>query len=316
MVARRPPSGTDLGTTYNVEQLVYPPSLGWLKENQNYVAFYINIPEPLDKDGGVDLMDIDDPVPGSTQGATTFGITNRKYKRIKDAIVLPIMDRPTASYSADFDTTALGPVVGWALTNGTAGYDNAMNSVLGEAGTDWQSMGKLGLDAAKAAAAAAVNVLLPNSLDGNTSAADIFSTIRKTAFNEHRTQVFRGMRFREFQFDYHFAPRDEAEATIIKNIIQKFKFHMHPDNAKSNVFLTYPSEFEIVFYFKEDENVSEEPMKQNMFKISSCALVSFNVQYGGNQFFTFNDGMPTEISMRLGFQELELLTKERIKQGF
>jgi hypothetical protein len=37
------------------------------------------------------------------------------------------------------------------------------------------------------------------------------------------------------------------------------------------------------------------------------------VDYGGDQFVTFNDGAPVEIGMTLKFQELEQMTSEGIK---
>jgi hypothetical protein len=42
-----------------------------------------------------------------------------------------------------------------------------------------------------------------------------------------------------------------------------------------------------------------------------------SVDYGGQTWNTFGDGMPTEINLSLEFRELERLTKERIdKEGF
>jgi hypothetical protein len=40
------------------------------------------------------------------------------------------------------------------------------------------------------------------------------------------------------------------------------------------------------------------------------------VDYGGQGWHTFGDGMPTEINMRLKFRELEVMTKERIEKGY
>jgi hypothetical protein len=40
-----------------------------------------------------------------------------------------------------------------------------------------------------------------------------------------------------------------------------------------------------------------------------------SVEYGGEQFATFEDGAPTEITLNLTFRELELMTKQTIKNG-
>ena len=41
-----------------------------------------------------------------------------------------------------------------------------------------------------------------------------------------------------------------------------------------------------------------------------------NVEYGGDIFASFEDGQPVEVNMSLRFKELEVLTKERIAEGF
>ncbi len=318
-VPRRPADASELTSQYTTELLVYPPSLAWQQEHQNYVAFYINVPEASMAAQGPNVLGDLEPLPGAVQDAASAGdgkltIASKPYKRMKTAIVLPIMEAPTAKYSADWDATALGPVVGYAMTNGMGGGDSFAK--------EFESMSgalQTGTDALKAIGLAFVNAALPNSLDGETKAADIFSAIKRAAINDHRTQLFRSMRFRDFHFSYKLTPRDAKEASTIKNIIQNFKFHMHPDTAKGNLFLTYPSEFDIVFYYKTKENAgpnSANDASQNMFKISTCALTDFQVDYGGDMFYTFDDGMPTEINMRMSFLELEVLTKERIAEGF
>jgi hypothetical protein len=41
-----------------------------------------------------------------------------------------------------------------------------------------------------------------------------------------------------------------------------------------------------------------------------------DVDYGSDNFNSFSDGAPVEINMSLVFQEIEVLTKERMKQGY
>ena len=66
---------------------------------------------------------------------------------------------------------------------------------------------------------------------------------------------------------------------------------------------------EIRYFFKNGENTYFD-------KISTCVLKNMNVDYGGDIFSSFDDGIPVEINLTLQFQELELLTKERIAQGY
>jgi hypothetical protein len=84
---------------------------------------------------------------------------------------------------------------------------------------------------------------------------------------------------------------------------------MHPELSTDGLFYVYPSEFEMQYYFKGKEN-------QFVHKISTCVLKNMTVKYGGQYFTSFENGSPAEITMKLDFQELELLTKERIIKGF
>jgi hypothetical protein len=319
-VDRRPADANALENKYSVDMHIFPPSLAWLKENENYVAFYINVPSKTSATLGSDQT-IGDVAPigfgtysGRTAAESGLFTSETTYKRLKTAIVLPIMERPTAKYSADWDMVALGPVLGWAMTHG--GSENSID-LTSKAGWEKAGAGNMAMDAVRAFGLSTINNAAGLvGMGGDASAKDIFGILQRTAINEHRTQIFKSIRFRNFEFSYRFSPRDAAQANTIKNIIQTFKFHMHPDTAESNLFLTYPSEFDIVFYFQEKENTGPEPAQQNLFKISTCAMTDFQVDYGGDKFFTFGDGMPTEINMHMSFMELELLTKARIKEGF
>ena len=84
---------------------------------------------------------------------------------------------------------------------------------------------------------------------------------------------------------------------------------MHPEVSDGGLFYIYPSTFDIAYYFKGKENT-------NLHKISTCVLERMAVDYGGQGFNSFEDGVPTEINMRLEFRELEIMTKKRISEGY
>ena len=84
---------------------------------------------------------------------------------------------------------------------------------------------------------------------------------------------------------------------------------MHPEISTGGLFYVYPSTFDIAYYFNGTEN-------SNINKISTCVLEDLAVDYGGQGFNTFNDGMPTEVNLSLKFRELEVLTRERIEKGY
>jgi hypothetical protein len=51
-------------------------------------------------------------------------------------------------------------------------------------------------------------------------------------------------------------------------------------------------------------------------RISTCVLENVAVDYTPGGVRSFADGAPTQITMGLTFKETELLTKDRIDEGF
>src|SRR5574343_677033 len=153
MAERRPKS---LEESYNVQSFIYPPNLGWTKENANYVVFYINVPEKTKIKNNGDLGDVD-PIAGVV-GKPDGWISPSPYKRLKTAIALPIASRPTARYGADWDMTSLGPVVGWALTQPITNPETQGMGVFEKAWHGAKDMGSKAGNAVSAIALSALNV--------------------------------------------------------------------------------------------------------------------------------------------------------------
>lgn len=143
-----------------------------------------------------------------------------------------------------------------------------------------------------------------------SSAADAMSKLSKLASNPTTEMIFKSVDTRTFTFNYKFAPKSEAEAKNVLNIIQEFKFHMHPEFKDTTGFLyIYPSEFDIVYYsgFAENDNIHRH---------TSCVLMNMVVNYSPNGVFsTFDNGMPTQIEISLAFKELAKLDKQKIVEG-
>lgn len=213
-------------------------------------------------------------------------------RRITDAIMLPVEGIPEVRYSMQYDAMDYG------IIGGLMGGSSAIES---------QASGR--------AAEGSLNVLLglaslPQKLSGlgpDPKQAILAGGAVQT--NPFREVFFKSIDFRSFSFNYTFLPKSEAEVYNVKRIIDLFKFHMHPELSKDGLFYVYPSEFEMVYYFRGKRN-------NFIHKISTCVLKNMDVKYGGEYFATFVNGAPAEIKLRLEFQELELLTKERIAKGY
>ena len=111
-------------------------------------------------------------------------------------------------------------------------------------------------------------------------------------------------------------PRSKREADEVAEIIYAFKFHMLPEMTggdTSGRSLSYPSTFDIQYMYVNQEN-------NYLHKISTCYLESMDITYGGARYTTFDgneDGAPpVETNITLNFAEIELITRERVTEGF
>ena len=237
---------------------------------------------------------------GLTGAAVAAAISSAVIEVVKKVRTLGVIELyvsapPVAQYSANWENKDLGPLAG--LSDGFS-----VENLLGEGG-----LGDLGV---RGLIRAAANLPSQFGIGGELGASlDLASA--KVA-NPYKEQLFSNMGFRQFAFNYKFTPRNQAEYEQVKRIIQLFKYHMHPEVSPSKLFLEYPSEFEIKYFYKGEEN-------EHLSKISSCALTDVKITYGNQDAFTTvkgQNGVPAEINMQLAFTELETLTNERIADGF
>ena len=209
--------------------------------------------------------------------------------RLKEVITLHLEERPSVKYGINYTDKDMGVLTGALVQGSVAGVAKG-SGIIGEG------------------FARAISELLKfASLGGNTlDELRELSTATKT--NAFRQALFESVDYRTFNFRYKFFPKSQKETDAIKRIIEMFKMHMHPELSPNKLFFIYPSEFEIRYFFKNDEN-------QYFHKIGTCALTDMQVDYGGDQFSSFEDGAPTEIGLSLTFRELEQVTTQGVQYG-
>jgi hypothetical protein len=228
-------------------------------------------------------------------GTQTASFT-KQMKRLQTAIALHTPNNLTARYGTNWEETNTnmfqlamrgGESLGKAMVEG---YDK--QNVSDETKENLKSMG----------AAIALNTV---------PGKDAISAITGLAVNPKKEQLFRGVDFRTWSFDYQFFPKSKEELINVQNIIYLFKLHMHPEYKDANNFLyLYPSEFDIVHYNGVDENF-------NLPRHTSCVLTELVVNYAPqSQFTSFAEGAPTQINITMSFKELVQMSKERIMEGF
>ena len=135
------------------------------------------------------------------------------------------------------------------------------------------------------------------------------------ADNPYMEVLFDAMQLRTFTYNFEFLPRNQQEAYEVQKIIQLFRFHMAPElRGGQSRFLGLPSQFDIHYMYLSKEGIASENNYYN--KVSTCVLQDCTVDYTPEGVKSFEDGGPTQTTMSLKFKEVELLTKDRISEGF
>lgn len=134
------------------------------------------------------------------------------------------------------------------------------------------------------------------------------------AFNPQLQVLFQGIGFRTFQFDFTLTPYSQEEAKEIQDIIYQFKYASAPEIKKNGwfdqgMYMTIPDTFNIKFMYDGRENPS-------VHKVGECVLTNVTVDSSPNGWATFNDGSPVQYKLKLTFQEIMVVDKTRISEGF
>jgi hypothetical protein len=212
-------------------------------------------------------------------------------------IVLPMPANLVENFGVEYQTPALGPVVGAAadsivnqLKQGGSGM-----SVLKSAAGAVTSAEKLG-----EAAGASFMFNKPGGKAGEMAAV-LGSTAFGVAPNPHLAVMFSNIGLREHSFSYRFAPNSKEELALLKQIIKQFKINMLPKVSENTMLFSYPSTCQISFH---NGGYKEVP-----YKIKQCVMKSLTVNYAPNgtpAFFKTGDPVMVEVSM--SFMEMSPFT--------
>ena len=239
-----------------------------------------------------------------------FSATKKTTTRISDSIALYLPPNVAETTSARYEDTPTG-ILGVAAQDIIEGFNSFQMK-------DFEKTGKI---AGRAISVVAQEILknlgggFIEALTGTEGVVPLANKVFGRAENPFVEVFFNSMNVRTFTYNFNFAPRNEAETNEIQQIIQLFRFHMAPEmQATNNRYLTLPSEFDIHYMYKANNGQSYE----NDFygRIGTCVLENVSTNYTPNGVKSFASGAPTQITMSLTFRETELLTKEKINQGY
>jgi hypothetical protein len=152
-------------------------------------------------------------------------------------------------------------------------------------------------------------------LAGAEGADKLAKKVFGEADNPYMEVLFDAMQLRTFTYNFTMSPRNEEEAYEVQRIIQLFRFHMAPELRPGvNRYLGLPSQFDIHYMFLSKEGVASENNYYN--RVATCVLQNCEINYTPTGVKSFEDGGPVQTTMVLTFKEIELLTKDKIAQGF
>lgn len=245
--------------------------------------------------------------------------------RLGTAIALYMPPSIATSYSMEYSDVEVGP-----MSKAVSDLAGMMRDAFG--GTfDQEKFGTFigaGNTAVKRALLKGMDAVVP----GVRARAEIASGV---IMSNKMEMAFRGINRRSFSYSFIFMPKSEQEVQVVQKIIHLFKFHAHGEfgkhghtietkDKKGNVSkatgfeMTLPDTFDIRYMYQGQANT-------HMNKISECYLKNVEVSYGGDRFVAYkpteslhggNTPPPQRTTLNLTFQELEILDKKRIDEGF
>jgi hypothetical protein len=186
----------------------------------------------------------------------------------------------------------------------------------------WAAAKGIGAGVAGAVPGKGVEAILKGLPAGTKSVAEI---TMGAIISPRMELMFEGMNRRNFSFSFQFVPKNNTESLVVRKIVEKFKYHMASDygNPSSEALLggsylggtdgvrnmTIPDFFGINYMYFNRVNTS-------LHKIKKCVLQTMNVSYGDDRFVGYAGGEPQTTKMTLNFQELEIITKKYIADGY
>jgi len=255
---------------------------------------------------GFKKQGIDQNILRTTQSGLHRAGETQTHKHLGSSIVLYTPPTAKFDYKAAYEQAETKNI---AMFKDVAGNIKEFFSGGGDAGT----MGNIFSTLMEAGGVIGRQVLQGALEVAFPGASGFFTKQTGRALNPRMELAFQSVPFRNFQFEFDFAPKNQNEVNQVNKIIDLFKFHMQPDVSDEKFMIT-PSEFQIMYYYRDKVNTYIP-------KISRCVLTDMSVDYAPEGVFhTFkadkHGAMPVISKVSLTFSETEIMTKQTIQRGF
>jgi len=214
------------------------------------------------------------------------------------------------TYGAQYTDTKMGLFTGDALNV----FDNFMAS-----GADGKSASESIQRVATESLPTALTLMLQSTLGalpGLGGLREARGIMTGEIISDRLELAFKGINKRQFQYTFKMIPKSATEAAEIKDIVTQFKKNMLPEFAGGDTTgrkFVVPNTFTIQYMYNGEQN-------SFLHKIGECVLENMTVNYGGDRYRTYTpqgDGAPVaETTITLAFKEMDLVTREKIMEGF
>ena len=237
--------------------------------------------------------------------------SNRKNKKIKSIINLPIPRNVTDSQGVQYGESGLNPLEATGLSAVAGGVDPAgsVQALKNAFKTLAEGAGEvLANNEVQGAIGAAVAGTAIGALGGNISADQLISRATGQILNPNLELLFNGVGIRTFPFSFQFFPRNRSEGQVVMDIIRTLKMEMAPtrtvESEAKGIFIKSPS----IFHLKYKKGNGAHPFL-NRFKPAVLSDMKVNYTAAGSH-STFYDGTPTHIQVDMQFKELNPIFRE------
>ena len=216
---------------------------------------------------------------------------------ISDTIVLYTPPQVKTAYGTSYDTPETGEV--GKTIGATGGFLEMLSGGASSLATSFREF-TLGVVSALPAAGDVSGALVKRNAE---------------ARNPNLEVVFKSVPFRKFEYTFDFAPRNKNEVVAVDKILKLFRYHMQPElQGGSSSFFTVPSEFQITYMYVDKVNTYIP-------RISRCVLENMSIDQSPEGVFTTfrsdeNGAPPIMTKMVLSFTETEIMTKQKVADGF
>ena len=243
-----------------------------------------------------------------TEGGQIVKVKRPPTRRLDTAIAMYMPAQVQVTYGSKYNDTEISPfaaAAGEAITSLAAGggLSDTYNKVIGNISEGFQ----------KKALLTGLNILDGIGISGAREALEIASG---EIIADRMELAFKGVDRRAFQYTFKMIPKNSREAEEIRKFVFAFKANMLPEMIKGRDrdTMSVPNTFNIQYMYRGKEN-------DYIHRVSECFLENVQVTYGGSRYKTFephaDDGAPpVETQITLAFKEIEIITRERIFEGY